>query len=264
MSKKCFEGLLYSAKPDMDPLYGIWELLFIAYNSYAGWTDEQGMPTTAWYDNVAAGYTNARGHLLLDHEAWPITTSQERQTNASRFVTIYQELKQRRPDLKIGFYGYTPVRDFFRATKAPEHADYLAWQAENNDFTAMYSVVDFFAPTIYFFYTRSQGNPNALNVPYAHDYFVSNINECKRLRASHGHGQPIYPYVWARRYDGAAYLDLDVWEDMCRTAYTEADGMILWGGYQEAWDASATWWGRFLKDFPYGDRTLLKPRSARN
>src|SRR3990167_6629494 len=126
MNKRCFDGLMHSGKPDLDALYGIWSLQFIASNSYAGWSDTSGMPTTSWYDNVAASYANSRGHLLLDHEAWPISTSQERQTNASRFVIIYQELKQRRPDLKIGFYEYTPKRDFFNSD--PENPGYAAWQ----------------------------------------------------------------------------------------------------------------------------------------
>lgn len=267
MSKRCFEGLLHSGKPEMDAAYGIWSLPFIVANSYAGWSDTAGMPTTAWYDNVAESYTNARGYLLLDHEAWPITTSQERQTNASRFVTIYQAIKSRRPDLKIGFYAFPTVRNFWDtigndADASPGGASYVAWQAQNDDFAAMWAVIDYAAPTIYYPYdTVTNGYQDPA---YVYNYYHANILDTIRCRTAYGHGQPIYPYVHMRSYVNNLPLDIHLWELQTRTAYLEADGMILWGGYLESWAENTAWWGRFLMAFPFGDRTVIKPRAVRN
>lgn len=265
MSKRCFEGFLHTGRPDFDDLYGIWPLRFISRTSYSGWSDGATLPPAAWYDDVAAGYTNAHNYLLVDHEDWPDTTQAERLATAEKFVTMYQELKTRLPNFEIGFYSYTTKRDWFRAITGPAHADYQEWQAENDDMAAMSAVVDFFAPSIYMFYTRAVDGDEV--VANAQTYFTANINEAIRVRTAYGRGQPVYPYVLPQRADLSTDIDIDVWIDMCRTAYTEADGMILWGGWDGSavpWDEFAHWWINFKAAFPFGDRTLLKPRAVRN
>lgn len=263
--KRIFEGLLHTGRPAFDTLYGIQPLRFISRTSYAGWSDGATLPPAAWYDNVAAAYTNANNYLLVDHEDWPNTTQAERLATAAKFVTMYQELKTRLPGFQIGFYSYTTKRDWFRAIQGEEDADYQEWQAENNDMAAVTAVVDFFAPSIYMFYTRAvDGAEVVANAPA---YFLANVNEAKRVRTAYGRNQPIFPYVLHQRTDLTADIDVDVYVEMVRTAYLEADGAILWGGWDGAampWAENATWWGRFLKDFPFGDRTLLKPRAVRN
>lgn len=267
MSKRCFEGLLYSGKPDLDALYGMWRLPFIAANSYAGWSDSAGLPTAAWYDNVAANYTNARGYLLVDHEAWPVTTSVERQAAASMFVTLYQELKRRRPDLQIGFYAYPTIRNFWDtigndADSSPGGASYVAWQAQNDDFADLWAVIDYAAPTIYYPYdtvTNGYQDPT-----YVYNYFHANITDTIRCRTAYGRGQKIYPYVSMRSSVNSLPLDLYIWDLQIRTAYLEADGMIVWGGYLETWNEFDPWWINFKASFPFGDRTVIKPRAVRN
>ena len=265
MAKRCFEGFLHTSRPDFKALYGIDRLDFVSRTNLglgALWTDDTALPPTAWYDATASSYTNDTKHLLLDIETWPAATQAERLATAAKFVTVYQEMKTRMPDYQIGFYAYTPRRDFFRATEIVDEK--AIWQAENDDFAVMYAAVDFFAPALYFFYTRDQEGQAGTNPTHAHEYFHENLVELKRCRTAYGRNQPIYPYVWYRRHDDAADLDMDVWVDMCQTAYLEGDGLILWGGYQEAWADNTTWWGRFLKDFPFGDRTVIKPRAVRN
>ncbi|MHB1098099.1 MAG: hypothetical protein ACYCZR_00965 [Burkholderiales bacterium] len=263
-SKRVFDGFLHTNRPTtLEETHGFWRLNFVNRTTYnaTDWTDDTGLPPDAWYATVAATYTNAHNYLLLDIESWPIDTQANRLATAQKFVTVYQEMKRRRPDLQIGFYAYTPNRDFFRATEIT--AGKSDWQAENDDMAALYGAVDFFAPSLYFFYTRSQGGGSATNVESAHEYFVENLVELKRCRAAYGHNQPIYPYVWFRRHDGAVDLDLDVWEDMAQTAHLEADGMILWGGFGQTWSDFSHWWINFNAAFPFGDRTLLKPRAVR-
>lgn len=265
MPKRCFEGFLHTGRPTtLDADLGIWRLNFVNRTTYNGtdWPDGTTLPTNAWFQTVAANYTNPRNYLLLDIESWPIDTQVERIAAASKFATTYTTMKALRPDLQIGFYAYTPRRDFFRATGLS--GSKAEWQAENDDMAEMYSKVDFFAPSLYFFYTRSQGGQAATNVDYTTSYAHENIVELKRCRAAYGRNQPIYSYVWYRRQDDGADLDIDAFMNICRTAYLEGDGLILWGGFQQTWNESATWWGRFKMEFPFGDRTLLKPRAVRN
>lgn len=267
--KRVFEGLLYSGTPDLDAAYGFWHLSFVSRTTYnsSDWTDSAGLPPAAWYNTVAAQYTNARGYLLIDIESWPETTQAERLATAAKFVTVYREMKSRRPDLTIGFYAYPLTGNFWDiiqsdASSSPGGVGYTAWQAKNDDFAAMWAVVDVIFPSLYYPYNSATHGTQYEDG--ATHFFENRIADAIRCRNAYGHGQKIYPYVYMRSTAGGAPLDDYVWALMTRIAHTQADGMILWGGYQETWSASANWWGRFLKDFPYGDRTLLKPRSARN
>ena len=40
----------------------------------------------------------------------------------------------------------------------------------------------------------------------------------------------------------ATDLDADVWETTLRISLDEADGLVLWGGWQVPWDENAPWW----------------------
>lgn len=49
--------------------------------------------------------------------------------------------------------------------------------------------------------------------------------------------------MWWNIANGSdAPMPLDMWETMVRVTMGEADGLVLWGGYQQAWDENAPWW----------------------
>lgn len=260
ISKQTFEGFLHSAVPDLDAQYGIKRLRFINRTSYSGWTDDTALPPAAWYNNVAAGYTNPHNYLLIDIESWPVSTQAERLATSDKFATVYAELKSRRPDLQIGFYAYPTIRDLFNAILPHGDANYLAWQAKNNDFATIWAVVDIVFPSIYWFYNTALDGPGANN--NSHLYFHENIGEAIRCRTTFGHNQPIVPYVTfdAVSHASGNLVDPIVWDDMVRTAYLEADGLILWGGFTETWSNGNPWWINFTALWPFGDRELVKPR----
>ena len=271
--KRIFNGWQHTGMPDFETLYGWRYLLFRHWQTYTGqaalWSDNLSLPAAGWYDILAANYTHPDKMLIFDHEAWPAPTGSsaqdiaDRQESAEKFVTLYNGIKAVMPDYKIAFYVYPMNRDFFRARTGPGDPDYIAWQAINDDYAALWAKVDFVVPSIYFFYTRDQGIPGAgENVADAHEYFYENITECRRCTQVHGTNQPIYPYVWNRRQDDATVLDMDVWIDMCRTAYLEADGLVTFGGFSTTWDNDAPWFLNFKAKFPFGDRTIVKPLSA--
>lgn len=268
--KQPFSGLMQPTRPDFDALYGIWDLQFVSRTNLVaanGWTDETTLPTTAWYDAVAAAYTNPHKYLLLDIESYyrDDLTQAARLAAAAKYVTIYTEMKTRMPDYQIGFYGLPTVRDLFRSILAHDHANYIAWQAENNDFAAMWAVVDFVAPSIYYPYTQSVDGPQ--NPVSVHTYFHENIAEAIRCRTAYAGGRPvpIYPYVSPYKPATFFFSDLFIWDDMVRTAYLEADGFILWHGLGAgvAWNEFEPWWINFKSWYPFGDRTVIKPRATR-
>ena len=99
---------------------------------------------------------------------------------------------------------------------------------------------DVYFPSLYFMFTRADA---AHLVPYISVYLEEQLSEVKRVRRMYGRLEsPIYPYVCPQVQGLATDLDADVWETTLRISLDEADGMVLWGGWQVPWDENAPWW----------------------
>lgn len=242
MDKPIFNGLLHTGQPDLEALYRVGKIPMIARTSFVGWDDPQGLPTAAWYDAFATGVAAPRKIVMVDHEVWPYATQADRQATAGKYVTLYQQIKQRRPDLRIGWYTDPLRRDYWRAKKLPGAIEYKAWQSENNDLGAiMAPFTDVYFPSVYWFYPRTT---HPMEADFLGTYIHENLSELKRIRRTYGRAEsPIYPYVWWNIANGSDVpMPLDMWETMVRVTLDEADGMVLWGGYQQPWDENAPWW----------------------
>lgn len=239
--KPIFDGLMHSGKPDLAALYRVRAIPMYNRTSFAGWTDPLGVPSESWYDALALVANPASGIIMVDHEAWPYATPDDRQSTASKYVQLYQGIKGRRPDLRIGWYMDPVRRDFWNAITPVGSPNYLAWQSINTQLGAiMAPYTDIYMPSLYFFYTR---DINPLNMDYVGTYLERNLDEVERIRRTYGRLDcPIYPYVWYRRADNSRDLDADVWETIVREVLDRADGLVLWGGYQTPWSDSAPWW----------------------
>jgi hypothetical protein len=247
--KPIFNGLLYSGMPDLLSLYKMPKITMINRGTglSSNWPDPSGLPLDSWYDAWLYNYV-APSHkiIMFDHEAWLYDTQANRQTTANKYIELYTKMKQRRPDLRIGWYMDPIRRDFWNATKLISHADYIAWQGKNNDLGAiMAPYTDVFMPSLYFFYTRNiateAGNINAVGM-----YVERNITETQRIRRVYGRlDSPIYPYLWWMKHNGSQELDIDVWELILRETLdtpTSADGAIIWGGWSLQWNESSLHW----------------------
>lgn len=282
--KYIYEGWLHANRPDVylgKERLGIRHLDFISPNNKTYlvglWTNSTTeMPPAAWYDALAANYTHTDHMLILDMEEnggtmWKSTTQAERLTTAANLVTMYNALKSRMPTYKIGFYNFphTGRKAFVGTvgdapTSQPGGAEFLQFQADNDDFSALWAVVDFIAPSLYYPYDLVDNPGLALIAqPYIHNYFYYNILDTRRCIAAYStKNPPIISYVWHRPTQSqTSYIDVAVWDDMIRTAYTQGDGMILWSlNTEPTWDDNAWWWIRFKAQFPFGDRYVVKPR----
>ncbi len=244
-----FFDLLHLNKPSdakIAQTYGMEPLRATIRTTYAGWTDETKLPPGVWYDNLAANAKPPHGWVAIDHEAWPGENQKDRKETATKFATVYKELKSRRPDLKFGFYGYGIRVHNTNPAYPPGTPQYTGWQKENDDYAEMDAVVDALFPTLYFWFTEDQfGKAHITNrVP---SLFNAYCSEARRMLDTYGKkDRPVYPYIWWRRHDAKAELNAYVWEAMFTTAMTRADGCVLWGGYQQQWDANAWWLPRFL------------------
>ena len=250
--KPIFHGLLHTNKPDLEALYRVGYIPMVtraAIANYATtWPDPLGLPTAEWCDAMVSATAAPRGMILMDHEAWPYGTQAERQATAAKYVTLYQDIKARKPGWRIGWYTDPIQRRFFDSITDTGSAAYKTWQAGNADLGAiMAPFTDVYFPSLYVHYSRDSGPQN---LDWITTYVQAHIREAKRIRRVYGRMEsPIYPYIWWRRADDAKDLDADVWETIVRTVLEEADGMVLWGGFKTIapagplpWDENAPWW----------------------
>jgi hypothetical protein len=148
----------------------------------------------------------------------------------SRCAAIVREAA---PGLKLGFYGLFPVRDYYRARKGPDSADFKAWQAEDDALRPAAAAVDAVFPSLYTFYDDADGWAA---------YAQSNIAEARR------YGKPAYPFLWPRFHDSNrqlawTFLGQPLWKKELALTAASADGLVVWDyGQHAAWDPAAPWW----------------------
>lgn len=239
-NKKILEILMHTNKPDLMVQYDIEKCFLIAANSVPGWTNTLELPPTSeWYDNIASFIPSTQKMVVMNWENLPTATQQNRLDGAAKMATLISELKIRRPTVLFSMYWYPTTRDYWNATKAKTHADFIAWQGRNTDYAALAQVIDFFCPSVYFFYTRASFGVQANDGVSL--YVTRNIEETKRLRDTYNPTKKIYPFTYNRATNGSL-LDFEAYQMLLQTTLSLSDGMVMWGGWQESWDETAPWW----------------------
>src|SRR5687768_6822545 len=115
--RRYWQQLIHTDRPSDAELakLSLLPLPFIRRDTYDGWTDAMEPPPNEWLDDLAATLVAPQGWAAIDHEDWPQDTQANRLLAADKFVTLYEGMKSRRPEVNFGFYAYAPKRDFFRA-----------------------------------------------------------------------------------------------------------------------------------------------------
>lgn len=183
---------------------------------------------------AAARGVNAPDHILcVDIEYWPLQGVGDAQFNASlaKYRQVVGWIKQERPDLKVGFYGVLPVRDYWSPVGG-EPAKLQDWQAKNAKMRPLADAVDVIFPSLYTFYP----NP-AQWATYAE----------ANLRAARQYGKPVYAFLMpvyheSNRQMNSAPLPEDFWRQELQTVAKNADGAVIWTGPGGHWDEGAPWW----------------------
>ena len=188
-------------------------------------------------DTVIDGKDTTDRLVMLDIEHWPtcgMTAVTVRADSVRKLSLAAAWFQNQRPDLLVGFYALPPCRDYWNATSA-DPAKYQSWQAINDGLAPLVSQINISSPSLYTFYADQTGW-----VKYAR----ANIAEAQRLSA----GKPVYPIVWNQFHDSnvqlkGKYIPADFWKLQLETIREAgAQGIIVWGGWQETWDENAPWW----------------------
>ena len=117
---------------------------------------------------------------------------------------------------------------------------YKQWQRENDAVSSLASDVGIIYPSLYTFYDDVDGWVRVAK---------ENIAEARRI----SHGKPVMPFLWPQYHDSAHALAFqplpkDFWERQLATVHSDADGVVIWGGWDfknhkvSEWDEGAEWW----------------------
>ena len=257
-----FFDLLHAGLPSIPTIertYGIQHAPAVTRLSAPGWTDGTKLPPGSWYDAVTENLNPSHKWVLVDHEDWFEETQAQRLATASNFATLYRGLKSRRPDLKFAFYAFGIKHHSTYPAFSPSSPDYQAWQRMSDDYAEMLAVVDALCPTLYFWYTEADDGL-AFTQARSPGLFRGYLTDARRLLDQYGApNRPVYPYIWWRKHDASKDLELWIWKDMLAQCKELADGFVLWGGYQQKWDAGAWWINPFLESI---SRQVKQPRGG--
>jgi len=247
---KVFDATLYSDKPDLAAL-GIQHLTLVEPMRWwkgAATTDDALREATK---QNTVPLLQTQEPVVIDLELPLAGNSPAAQQNVARYLNTIDWMRAAGYNKPLSFYASLPLRDYWRALQGPGKAPYRAWQEENDKLAPIVAKVDALYPSLYTFYPKQDEW-----VTYA----KANIAEARRI----GRGRPVYPFLWPQYHDSAKALahheiEPDYWLRQLRTMRENADGLVIWGGYdfdnrkRAPWREDAAWWRatrQFLAETP--------------
>jgi hypothetical protein len=172
------------------------------------------------------------GMIFLDIEDWPLfqVSSAERAANIGNLILVAELVRRELPRVQFGFYGFPPINAYWPIIR--RDASYQAWLETNRALAPVARMVDCLFPSLYTFYSDRSGWL---------DFANAQLDEARR------YDKPVYPFLWFQYFDGNLLLRgrevaTEAWEEELRLCRARADGLVLWGGWEQHWSESADWW----------------------
>jgi hypothetical protein len=182
-------------------------------------------------------YRTSTGFYYIDIENWPVRSMpvNARRKTIDKLASLIDSPRATAPHLHLGFYGILPDIAYWPLIRHDK--EYEAWLEVNRELDVLANHVDAIFPSLYTFYDDLDGWNN---------YARQTLAEARR------YGKPVYAFLWPEFHDSNVLLrgrklPPDFWRaelDLCANL---ADGIVLWGGWQQHWDEHAPWWQETLK-----------------
>ncbi len=218
-----WDATLYQNKPDLQK-YGLQSLTALYASSLWSGSDWTNPPSP---QHVSSLLQQSPGTVFIDIENWDTDNA-----GIQKYLETIQSFQEFAPDLKFGYYGVSPIRDYWDAISDPDSSKYKAWQARNDAVAPIAVQSNIIFPSIYTFYPDQSGWKK---------YAIAQISEARRIAP----GKPVYAFIWPRYENNGAfgdYMPADYWKMELETLRQYADGVVIWGGWKENWDDNAPWW----------------------
>jgi Hyaluronidase len=228
-----FDSTVYKGKPDLES-FGLRPISVVGASSM--WTkssDTNNVPDPAIVRTLALQANQSTGIAAIDIEQWaldgdPATVAK----SIEKYMKTLQMFQQYAPSLQVGYYGVAPIRDYWDSIGALTSPGYWAWQQANDHVSSIAHQANALFPSVYTFYADQDGWQK---------YAIAQISEARRI----GPGKPIYVFLCPQYVDGdlsGDYLPASYWRMELETAKKYADGLVIWDGWNQAWDNNAPWW----------------------
>lgn len=226
---RAFDAMLQRDKPDLRPR-GLEPIAAVAQIWRSGHSHDLVDPV-----GIALALERIPPHIeafFFDVEEWQVFRQPAAVLAASidKLLRVAEVTRRERPELKFGFYGLPPAGTYWPILL--RDATYDQWLAVNRAMAPVAAAVDFLFPSLYTFYDDRAGW-----LAFA----TAQIAEARRYR------KPVFPFLWFEYFDQNETLhDQEVitpaWEEELRLCREQADGVVIWGGYQRHWNEQAAWW----------------------
>lgn len=240
-----FDGTLYENKPDLSSS-GVQPIRIVYGNEL--WRVDQDKSKVPDLLKIRDAVRRIEPDIsvgVIDIEHWVLMEPDGKTNlvNREKLSRVLAEFKSLAPKLHWGYYGI-PRPDYWRAINGQGKIEAPLWMAENDLAQPVVDAQGAVFPSLYTFYKDQEGW-----VKYA----VAQLKEARRLA---GNNKPVYAFLWPQYHDpspqiGGDYLSPDYWKLELDTVRQYADGIVIWGGYKQAWNDRAEWW-RITKDFMAG------------
>jgi len=171
---------------------------------------------------------------VLDIEHWPKKVSKDGPKNVEETITkletILDIFRESTPSIPHGLYGLLPTRNYWTPVRG-KRAEVEEWQEDNIFLSPLGNHVDVICPSLYTFYDEPENW-----VTYA----KANIDEARR------YNKPVVPFIWPQYHVSnkslkGTLVSRPFWRTQLETMHANADGVVIWGGFREEWDANAPW-----------------------
>lgn len=232
--KQLFDGTLYRGKPSLRQ-FGFQEAVIVDPLTWWGKGEPKNAMTKSQGIEAWAKGSHRAEIVVLDNETWTTRGDAATVDNSLHlFGKTIDRLRAAGLGKVVGYYGVLPNRDYWRAIRGEGTREYAAWQAENDLLRPLSDKVDAIFPSLYTLYNDRATWPK---------YAIANLREARRL----GAGKPVYAFLWPQFHENAReaagkYLSAEFWATEMNIALTHADGVVIWGGWQQPWDNDAGWW----------------------
>jgi len=230
-----FDATFYKQKPDLRR-YGVKPVSIVMWGMlWPPGGDIANLPDRERVRRVAVEASRSAGITVLDIEHWLLSGDPAKvQESIRKYETLVQWFKEAVPSGKVGYYGVAPLRDYWTSLQPVDSRRYLAWQKQNDGMAPVARAADILCPSVYTF-SEDQND-------FA-KYAVAQIQEARRYPG----GKPVYVFLWPQYHPtdkqlAGTYVSGEYWRMELEIARKYADGVVIWGGYQQSWDDTAPWW----------------------
>lgn len=228
-----FDATLFTDRPPSET-WGATRLK-VLYESSLGLPPDRSAPARENAIRTAVRTKTQPGDLVcLDIERW-MGQVQKGELSEQRLLQYHLEVIEAartvRPDARFGFYAIPPIRNYWDAIRPDDDPRSQKWSERNALLGPLGTSVDVIFPSLYAFYD---------GIEDWEKYARANLEEARQ------YGKPVYAFLWFEYHNSNKKLagqpiPAQFWRRQLNLVYELADGVVIWGGYQQPWNPDADW-----------------------